>query len=283
MKKKNKKVRYASAERVSDAEGRQYHIGLAPGEVAPYIMLVGDPARAGKVSKLFDKITGHRANREYVTYTGRYRGIPLTVMGTGIGPDNMEIAVVELSQVVKNPTFIRVGSCGALKPEIKLGELVVSSGAVRIENTSSFFVPNGYPASAHYEVLLALVSACEEIKAKSHVGVTATAPGFYGAQGRTVPGFKPLYPELPDQLAQAGVLNLEMEVSSLFTLAQVSGARAGAVCAVYANRPHNKFADSEVKERGEKNAIKAGLAAFTVLAKMDQWKKKRGKKHWHIS
>ena len=282
MAKKKKKVRYRSAERVATPEGRQYHIGLAPGEVAPYILLCGDPGRAAKVSKLFDRITHHKSNREYVTYTGRYRGMGITVMGTGIGPDNMEIAVVELSQVVKDPTFIRIGSCGSLRSDIDLGDLVISSSAVRLENTSSFFVPDGYPAVASYEVLLALVTACGQTGAKAHVGITATAPGFYGAQARKVPGFKPRFPNLPEELADAGVSNLEMEVSSLFTLASVSGARAGAICAVYANRPKNRFADSEVKEAGEKKVIAAGLRAFTILARMDQWKKRAGKKDWHI-
>jgi uridine phosphorylase len=280
--KKKKKVTYKSAEQVSTGKGRQYHIGLAPGEVAPYILLCGDPARAGKVAQHFDKIRCERANREYVTYTGTYRGLEMSVMGTGIGPDNMEIAIVELSQIVQNPAFIRIGSCGALQPEIKLGELVVSTGSVRLENTSTYFVPEGYPAVAHHEIVLALISACEQSGVKSHVGLTATAPGFYGAQARKIPGFPPRFPDLPDHLREIGVKNLEMESSTLFTLAQVSGARAGMVCAVYANRPHNRFADSSKKDRGEKMAIQAGLAAFQQLARMDAWKKRYRKNHFHL-
>ena len=98
---------YESAERVRDAEGRQYHIGLAPGEVARYIMLVGDPARATRVAGLFDRVDLERRNREYVTYTGVHQGLPLTVMGTGMGGGPTEIAVVELSQVVDMPVMIR--------------------------------------------------------------------------------------------------------------------------------------------------------------------------------
>lgn len=279
---KAKKAVYRSAERVSTKEGRQYHIGLAPGEVAPYILMCGDPARAAKVAGRFDKIRCERSNREFVTYTGSYRGREVSVMGTGIGPDNMEIAVVELRQIVDSPTFLRIGSCGSLQKEIGIGELVISTGAVRLENTSTYFVPEGYPAVADYEVLLALITACSDLDVKSHVGLTASASGFYGAQGRRVPGFPPRFPGLPEELGERRVLNLEMEISALFTLAQVSGARAGAVCAVYANRPKNRFADSAQKEQGEKRAIEAGLRAVEVLARIDQWKKLNRSPHWHL-
>src|SRR2546423_10490 len=142
---------YESAEIVKTAEGRQYHIGLAPEDVAPFCVLVGDPARATRVSKLFDSVRCERRSREYVAYTGVYRGIPLTVLATGIGCDNTEIAVVEYCQLTPTPTFIRCGSSGALQPEIALGDLIVSTGAVKLENTTSFFVPEGYPALAHHE------------------------------------------------------------------------------------------------------------------------------------
>ena len=203
-------------------------------------------------------------------------------MGHGIGPDNMEIAVVELSQLVKNPTLIRIGSCGALRKDIKLGDLVISTGAIRLENTSTAYVPEGYPATAHYEALVALISAASRLGGRSHVGLTASPPGFYGAQGRSVPGFPSRFPDLPRDLAEAGALNLEMEISCLFTLSQLSGARAGAVCAVFANRPHNRFAGNDIKKRAEKSAIDAGLTALTVLARMDKWKQMHRKKNWHV-
>ena len=250
--------------------------------MAPYILLCGDPARAAKIAERFDSVRLRKSNREYVTYTGKYKGLELSVMGTGIGCDNMEIAVVELSQLVEKPTFIRVGSSGALQPHIGLGDLVVSTGGVRLENTSTYFVPEGYPAVSDYEVLVSLVSACHQTGARSHVGLTASAPGFYGAQGRKIKGFPPRFPELPEKLAEMGVLNLEMEISTLFTLAQISGARAGAVCAIYANRPHDRFADSDIRTKAERSAIETGLAAFTTLARMDKWKKMYGKKNWHI-
>lgn len=261
---------YQSAQVVRTAEGRQYHIGVAPGEVAERILLVGDPARADKVAARFDSVRLRRTSREYVTITGEYRGAPLTVTATGIGCDNTEIAVIELTQCVERPTFIRVGSCGALAPGIELGDLVISTGAVRLESTSTYFVPEGYPAVAHHEVVLALLEATADLPdRRAHAGLTATAAGFYGAQGRNVPGFPPRDPELPARLAAIGVKNMEMECSLLFTLAQLRGLRAGAVCAVYANRGADTFVDTDLKDRAEAAAIEAGLGAVEVLRRMD--------------
>jgi uridine phosphorylase len=243
--------------------GRQYHLGIRPGDIAPRVLLVGDPARAEKVARRFQKRTGEWRNREFVTITGLYQGLDITVTGTGIGPDNMEIAVVELSQCRKNLTFIRVGSCGALQDDIELGDLVISTAAVRLENTSSFFVPDGFPAVANFDVTRALVEACA--KRRHHVGITASAPGFYGAQSRKVPGFTPRFPDLPGDLGRLGVKNLEMEVSALFTLATISHQRAGAICAVYAQRRRNQFADAAQKVAGEARAIEAGLGALEIL------------------
>jgi uridine phosphorylase len=272
---------YQSAQIVKTAAGKQYHVGAGPGDVAPRILLVGDPARARKVAARFERIHVERTNREYVTITGDWHGAPLTVTATGIGCDNTEIAVIELTQCVADPTFIRVGSCGALVPGISLGDLVISSGAVKLENTSSYFVPDGYPSVAHHEVVLALLEATSGITGrKAHVGLTATASGFYGAQGRQVPGFPPRDPELPAKLGALGVKNMEMEASLLFTLAQLRGLRAGAVCAVYASRTADVFVDTDLKDKAEAACIDVGLAAFDVLARMDKARAKTGAAFW---
>lgn len=272
------KKTFKSAELVSTQEGRQYHIGLAPGEVAPYILMCGDPARARRVAKYFDEAKREITSREYVTITGKYKGLPISVMATGMGPDNTEIAIVELSQIVKNPTFIRIGSSGALKKGIELADLVISTGGVRLENTSTNYVVEGYPAVANHEVILALLEAAKQLKCPYHVGLTATAPGFYGAQARNVPGFPPRNPELLGQLDQMNVSNLEMETSCLLTLATLAGHRAGAVCAIYANRHKNEFIDSETKDLAEKRCLETGLKAFEFLARID--KAKKNEKYW---
>lgn len=261
---------FQSAEIVKTPEGRQYHIGVAPGEVAPYVMLVGDPARAAKVARRFERVELERRSREFVTITGVFEGAPLTVTATGIGTDNTEIAVIELCQCVERPTFLRVGSSGALAAGIALGDLVISTGAVKLEATSSWFVPEGYPSVASHEVVLALVEGAARTGARHHVGLTATACGFYGAQGRAVPGFPPRDPELPEKLAAVGVLNMEMEASLLFTLAQLRGVRAGAVCAIYADRTKNAFVDTDAKDAAEARCIECALEAIRTLRRMDR-------------
>lgn len=262
----------------ANEQGRQYHIGLAPGEILPTILLVGDPTRAHRIGKMFSNPTTPITNREYVTISGKWKDLPISVMATGMGPDNTEIAVVEISQIVKNPTFIRIGTTGGLQPHINIGDLVVSTGAVRCENTSTAFVPEGYPAVAHHEVTLALIAAAEKLKAKFHTGVTASGSGFYGIQGRKVPGFPPRHPEFLDELTRIGVCNFEMEASCLFTLATLSGARAGAVCGVIAQRNANKFVDDETKDNLELLSIEVGLEAALILSSMDS--KRGGAKHW---
>jgi uridine phosphorylase len=267
-----------SAEIVKDADGRQYHIGLKAGDVAPYILMCGDVERVDKVSKFFDNPTKPIKCREYNTVKGTYKGVPISVMATGMGPDNTEIAIVELSQIVKNPTLIRIGTSGGISSKCKMGSLVISTGAVRMENTSTFFVSEGFPAVAHHEVIMALSEAAAAESADFNVGLTATAPGFYGAQGRTTPVFTSNDTELADKLAKQNVLNLEMEASCLFSLSALANYRAGAVCVVLNDREKNIFISDEGKKTGEKAAIQVGLEAIVHLAAMD--KKRGSKEYW---
>lgn len=222
---------------MADDDGRQYHIGLRPGELADRVLVCGDPGRAERFASAHlttDEL--ERRHREFVTITGQCEGLRVSVMATGIGADNTEIAVVEMRALVECATVIRMGSCGALQPHIGLGDLVVSTAAVRLEATSTAYVPPGFPAVADPDVVVALRQACATEGVAHHVGITATAPGFYGAQGRDAGPFRAREPGIVDALARCGVLNLEMEASALFTLATLAGWPAGAVCAVYANR-----------------------------------------------
>jgi uridine phosphorylase len=254
------------------AENRQYHIGLRPGEVAPSILLVGDPTRARRVVEAhFESFGDPVCEREFVTYTGVYRGRPMSVMGTGMGAANTEIAVIELCQCFDDPTkiaIVRSGSCGGLQPHLGLGDLVITQAAYRLEETTLAFVGPGYPAAAHPEAVIALLWAAEDAGARNHLGVTATAPGFYGAQGREQPGFPPRDGKVEVTLARQGVTNLEMETSALLTLATLRGFRAGAVCAVYANRVHNTFIDHDDKGPAETRCVEVALRALDRLAQL---------------
>jgi len=260
----------ASADTPSGDTDRQYHIGLGPGDVAPWIILVGDPGRARRLSSQFDSIRVERSHREYVTFTGSWRGRDTTLMATGMGCDNTEIAVMELLQCVRHPVLLRVGSSGGLQENQKVGDLVISTGALRLENTSLGFVDPGFPAVAHHEVVLALISAAEDLKVSYHTGITATAPGFYGWQGRRGQILEPRDPDLPARLGRMGVANMEMETSTLFTLATLAGIRAGAVCAIFANRPRGTFIEPDAMEEAEDRAFSVAGQAIDRLSAMDE-------------
>jgi uridine phosphorylase len=262
---------------------RQYHIGLGPGELAEYILLPGDPDRTARIATRLDSIELERRNREFATVTGSYRGQRISVISTGIGTDNVEIVVAEVLAITERPTFIRVGSCGSLQPEIELGDLVISSGAVRLEATTSFFVHDGYPAVADYEAVVALVEAADRLGHRAHVGVTATAPGFFGAQGRPIPQLPIRYPDLAEEMARQRVLNFEMEASALLVLAGLARSRAGVVCAVYAQRTTGAFVTGEAKERAEAACVETGLEGLRILAEMDRQKLAAATDRWRPS
>lgn len=263
----------------SSATGRQYHLGAGPGDLADLILLVGDPERAAKVAARCTDVRFSHQNRDYLLYTGTHRARALSVVCVGMGSGCMEIALIEICQIVREPILIRAGSSGALQPEIQIGDLIISQGAVRMETASLGYVEPGFPAFAHAEAQLALVQSAAELGVRHHVGVTATAAGFYGAQGRSVPGFTPRDPELLERLTRQSVKNLEMETSCLLTLAALRGLRAGAVCAAFANRPQGSFIDEQKKQEVENNLIEVGLGALHKLADM---RAQRGAHaHWH--
>jgi uridine phosphorylase len=262
---------------------RQYHIGLGRGDLAEYILLPGDPDRTARIATRLDSVELERRNREFATVTGSYRGQAVSVVSTGIGTDNVEIVVAEILAITERPTFIRVGSCGSLQPEIGLGELVISSGAVRLEATTSFFVHDGYPAVADYEAVVALVEAADRLGHRAHVGVTATAPGFFGAQGRPIPQLPIRFPDLAEEMARQRVLNFEMEASALFVLAGLARCRAGVVCAVYAQRSTGDFVTGDEKERAEAACVETGLEGLAILAQMDRQKRQALAERWRPS
>ncbi len=262
---------------------RQYHIGLGPGELAEYILLPGDPDRTARIASRFESIEREHRHREFASVTGRYRGERVSVVSTGIGTDNVEIAVAEILAITERPTFIRVGSCGALQPEMDLGDLVITTGAVRLESTTSYFVHEGFPAVADYEAVSALIEAAERLKHRYHVGITATAPGFFGAQGRPIPQLPIRYPDLAEEMARQRVLNFEMEASALLVFATLARCRAGVVCAVYANRTTGAFVGDDQKDAAEAACVETGLESLVILAQMERQKRDAATERWRPS
>jgi uridine phosphorylase len=262
---------------------RQYHIDLGPGEVAEYILLPGDPDRTSRIARLLDDVELERRHREFASVTGTYRGQRVSIVSTGIGTDNVEIVMAEILAITERPTLIRVGSCGSLQPEMGLGDLVITTGAVRLETTTSWFVHDGYPAVADYEAVVALIEAAEGLGKRYHVGITATSPGFFGAQGRPIPQLPIRYPDLAEDMARQRVMNFEMEGSAVLVLAGLARCRAGVVCAVYAQRTTGDFVVGSARDEAEAACVETGLEALRILAGMDRRKAAAATDRWRPS
>ena len=256
-------------------EGRQYHIGVAPGEVSRYVLLPGDPERTDLIASFWDESRLVASHREYRTFTGHYKGAPISTTSTGIGAPSTAIALEELLRVGSD-TFIRVGTMGSIQADVNVGDVVIAAGAVRMEGTSNYYAPPGYPAIAHPEVVMALIEAAEELGARYHVGILASSDSFYLGQGR--PGFRgystPESRTLVERLQSMRVIGFEMEASVILTLSWIYGARGGAVCAVVANRVKDEF----VVNAGVEEAIKVASEAVAKLYRWDKLKEEAGKK-----
>ncbi len=288
------------------SDGKVYHLGLRPDQLAKSIIVVGDPARADKVAAHFDSVAHRAQNREYVSRTGTYKGMPVTVIATGIGTDNTEIALVEMfglnefdfltrrrRQKAKKLTVIRVGTCGSLQKDVDVGALAVSSYGLGLDSTGLYYeqkaadstclaiekeaeriitaaTPQGrrfkgsihpYASKASPDVVDALL---RHVKGEHAVGITASAPGFFGPQGREIPGLPVTVPRLQEELAALSVkglrvVNFEMETSLLLHLGSLMGYRCGSICAVVANRPAGTFLTDygAAVERGIVTALEA--------------------------
>lgn len=140
----------------SEDASRQYHIQVAKGEVGRYVIMPGDPKRCVKIAQYFDNPVLIADNREYITYTGTLDGVKVSVTSTGIGGPSASIAMEELSRCGAD-TFVRIGTCGGMQPEVKSGDIVIATGAIRMEGTSREYAPIEYPAVANLDVTNALV------------------------------------------------------------------------------------------------------------------------------
>jgi len=272
-------MKFTSADQVEDEGGLQYHIRCKRGDIARYVLLPGDPERVNVISSLWDERREVAYHREFKTHTGKYKNVKITATSTGIGSPSAVIALEELARIGAD-TFIRVGSTGAIQEDIVIGDLIISSGAVRLEGTSKQYVRVEYPATANYEVLLALIEAAEELGYRYHVGITASTDSFYLGQGRHgFRGYTQSFSEtILQDLRKAGVLNFEMEASAIFTVADIYGLRAGSIAVVFANRVKDEF---EIVS--QEPVAKVASEAVKILHDWDEMKEKRGKRNFYPS
>jgi uridine phosphorylase len=206
---------------------RQYHIGVAPGEVSSVALLPGDPFRVPLVAEFLTDVRTVAHQREHLTMTGMYKGRRITATSTGMGCPSTAIAVEELIRVGVT-SFIRVGSSAGLQPGVRPGDLLISEGALRNDGTTAAYVHPGFPAVPDLEITRSLAVVARELvdgtDTRVHSGINASDDAFYAET-----------PEWIAELNRMGVLNVEMESSALYVVARLRGVRAGMICSTSSN------------------------------------------------
>lgn len=253
----------------SQGSGKQYHINVGEGEVGKYVILPGDPKRCEKIAAHFENPQLIADSREYITYTGYLEGVKVSVTSTGIGGPSAAIALEELVKCGAD-TFIRVGTCGGMDIEVKGGDVVVATGAIRMEGTSKEYAPIEFPAVANFEVANSLVEACKGLRKTHHVGVVQCKDSFYGQHS---PEIKPVSYELMDKWnawLRLGTLASEMESAAIFTVGSYLKVRVGSVFLVVANQEREKAGLENIQVHDTETAIEVAVQGIRNLIKADK-------------
>ncbi|MCF8235766.1 MAG: nucleoside phosphorylase [Bacteroidales bacterium] len=270
---------------IINPDGTIYHLKLKPEDIAETILLVGDPGRVKQISKHFDKIELRATNREIMTHTGRFRGERLTVISTGIGPDNMDIVINELDALAnidfknrriredkKSLNLIRIGTSGTIQPDIPVDTFGIAEYGMGLDNIPSFYKADesvfvreiekefvkqsGWPQDLPHPYVIRGDDELFNLLSEGMItGITLTAPGFYGAQGREL-RIPPKYPGLNEAIAKFSMnglrlINYEMETSALYFLGRMLGHKVMTVCAVIANRAREEYTRNPQKTINE--------------------------------
>ena len=255
----------------SEDADRQYHIQVAKGEVGRYVILPGDPKRCKKIAQYFDDPVLVADNREYVTYTGTLDGVKVSVTSTGIGGPSASIAMEELYRCGAD-TFVRIGTCGGMQPEVKSGDIVIATGSIRMEGTSKEYAPIEYPAVASLEVTNALVQAAKEDGCTWHTGVVQSKDAFYGQHE---PEAMPVGYELLNKWEawkKMGCLASEMESAALFIVAAHLKVRCGSDFLVMGNQERNALGMDNPIVHDTEAAVMVGVEAIRRLIRADREK-----------
>ena len=247
----------------------QFHINCKEGDVGGYCILPGDPGRCEQIAAYLDHPVHICTNREYVTYTGELLGEKVSVVSTGIGGPSAAIAMEELANLGVH-TFIRVGTCGGIKLDVQSGDIVVATGAIRMEGTSREYAPLEYPAVPDFTVTSVLVRACHNLKEHCHTGVVQCKDSFYGQHA---PGRMPVSYELTQKWEawkRLGVLASEMESAALFTVAAARGVRCGSCFHVIWNQEREAAGLDQKESEDTSAAIRTGVEALKLLIARDR-------------
>lgn len=256
----------------------QYHVRLSPGDVAPAVLLPGDPGRVEVVASLWDEARHVASNREYVTFTGMYRGVPISCTSTGIGSPSTAIALEELARVGAT-TLVRIGTCGALQDRVRVGDVAILDSAIRADGTSALYAPAEFPAVAHHEVVDAALEAATELGVPHHVGTTFSTDLFYVPEaGSSFGGYEQsAWRERYADVARTNALAAEMEAGVLMVLSRIWGLRGGAIALVAdvaedkdASGAFDPQATFDVSEEPIERLARVGCETIRILAERDR-------------
>ncbi|AQS10261.1 uridine phosphorylase [Clostridium saccharobutylicum] len=255
----------------TEGSGKQYHINVGKGEVGKYVILPGDPKRCKKIAEHLENPKLIADNREYTTYTGYLDGVKVSVTSTGIGGPSAAIALEELVNCGAD-TFIRVGTCGGMDIDVKGGDVVVATGAIRAEGTTREYAPIEFPAVANFEIANALVQASKELNKTYHAGVVQCKDSFYGQHS---PETKPVSYDLLNKWnawLKLGCLASEMESAALFVVSSYLKVRVGSVFLVIANQEREKAGLENKQVHDTETAIEIAVQAIRNLIKAENQK-----------
>ncbi|PIJ50800.1 uridine phosphorylase [Erwinia sp. OLTSP20] len=251
------------------AQSDVFHLGLSKADLqgATLAIIPGAPERVKKIAALMDNPVPLASHREFTSWRGQLGQQSVIVCSTGIGGPSTSIAVEELAQLGIR-TFLRVGTTGAIQPHINVGDVLITTGAVRLDGASLHFAPMAFPAVADFTCTTALVAAARDAAASMHVGITASSDTFYPGQerydtysGRVVRHFQHSMAEWQ----QMGVMNYEMESATLLTMCASQGLRAGMVAGVIVNRTQQEIPNEATMLQTENDAVKIVIEAARRL------------------
>ena len=253
----------------TEGSGKQYHIQCGPGDVGKYVLLPGDPKRCEKIAAYLEDAKQVADSREFVTYTGYLDGEKVSVTSTGIGGPSASIAMEELWRCGAD-TFVRIGTCGGMQTEILGGDLIIATGAIRMEGTSKEYAPIEYPAVADIDIVNALRASAGKLGFRSHTGVVQCKDAFYGQHE---PEVKPVSYELLNKWEawiRCGALASEMESAAMFIVGSCLRVRVGSVLLVVANQERARQGLSNEQVHDTDGAIRTAGEAVRELIRQDK-------------
>ena len=246
-----------------------FHLGITDEDLqgATLAIIPGDPERVARIAGLLANARHLASKREFTSWLGELDGKAVVVCSTGIGGPSTSIAVEELAQLGVT-TFLRIGTTGAIQSHIKVGDMIVTQGSVRLDGASSHFAPLEFPAVADFDCTCALVNAARELGLEPHVGITASSDTFYPGQERYDTHSARMLRKFQGSMKEwqsMGVLNYEMESATLFTMCSSQGLKAGCVAGVIVNRTQQETPDDLSLQQAEQQAIDIVIGAARRL------------------